>query len=134
MRVSFDIETIALEQLHCAIGLFLEQRFVPAITLAGAAEEIYGKAVARRNHRHAMKLIWDFVSLRNPAGKTEKQVADECNRVKNALKHQVHGLIEFDPKLEAFLLVTRAIENYLRLGKTKTGLMNQFNESTKNFG
>jgi len=134
MNVSFDIKNLALEQLHCAIELFLEQRFIPAITLAGAAEEVYGKAAARLNRRNAMRLVWDFVSLRNPTGKAEKQVADECNRVKNAIKHQTHGFIEFDPELEAFLLITRAIENYLRLGKTKTDLMYQFSKSTKNAG
>lgn len=134
MRVIFKKEAIALEQLHCAIELFLGQRFIPAITLAGAAEEIYGKAATLRGRRNAQKLVWEFVFLRKPTGKTEKQVYDACNRVRNGLKHGAQGNIEFNPKLDAFLLIARAIENYRRLGKTKTDLMHQFSDSTKNIG
>lgn len=125
MRLKFKKENVALEQLHCAIELFLKQRFIPAITLAGAAEEIYGKSVTLRGRRNAQKLVWNFVSFRNIKGNTEKQVRDAGNQVKNGLKHGAQGIMEFNPKLEAFLLIARAIENFQRLGKTKTDLMYQ---------
>jgi hypothetical protein len=39
---------VAVDQLDWAIRLFLDHRaYVPAITLAGAAEEILGKPLAR---------------------------------------------------------------------------------------
>lgn len=135
MRVTFKKDAVALEQLHCAIELFLEQRFIPAITLASAAEEIYGKAVTLRGHRNVQKLVLDFVAFRSQTkGITEKQVRDAGNRIRNGLKHGAQGTIEFNPELEAFLLISRAIENHLRLSKTKTDLMQQFSESTKNIG
>lgn len=134
MRVTFKKDVIALEQLHCAIELFLEQRFIPAITLAGAAEELYGKAITLRGRRNAQSIVWDFVSLWNPTKKTARQVCDAGNRIRNGLKHGTQESIEFDPKLEAFLLITRAIENYLHFGKTRSDLMRQFREATKNIG
>ena len=135
MRVIFKKDEVAFEQLHCAIELFFAQRFIPAITMAGASEEIYGKTVTLRGYRNSQNLVWDFYFLRGrPTGKIEKQVRDAGNRVRNGLKHGAEGTIEFNPKLEAFLLITRTIENYLRLGKTKTDLMHQFREATRNVG
>ena len=37
---------LATEQLDDAISLFLEEQFVSALVLAGAAEEIFGKALS----------------------------------------------------------------------------------------
>ena len=51
MEVKFEVSKIdsAIVQLDRAIRLFLDhQAFIPAITLAGAAEEIFGKAVGDR--------------------------------------------------------------------------------------
>ena len=135
MRVTFKKDAIAFEQLNCAIELFLDQQFIPAITLAGASEEIYGRSVTLRGHHNALDLVKDFVLFhRHPKGKSEKQVRDSCNRVRNGLKHGAEGTIVFNPELEAFLLISRAIENYLRFGKARSDLMHQFHEATRNIG
>jgi hypothetical protein len=135
MRVSLKKVEIALEQLHCAIELFLADRFIPAITLAGAAEEIFGKAISLRGYRNSLDIVVLFVlSNGRAAGRAEKQIRDACNRVKNCLKHGAQGTIEFNPQLDAYLLIARSIENYLRLGKPKSELMRQFEEVTRNVG
>lgn len=131
MLMKLEKEDIALDQLHCAIELFLAGRFIPAITLAGAAEEIFGKAVSRG--RNSLDVIVRFItSTGRSASRTEKQIKDACNRVRNCLKHGAQGTIELNPKLEAYLLIARSIENYQRLGKPKSELMRQFGEAARN--
>lgn len=131
MFVTLKNEDLALEQLHCAIELFLADRFIPAITLAGAAEEC--KAVS--HGRNSLDMIARFItSIGRSAGRTENQIK-VCNRVRNSLKHgDQGGAIEFNPQLEAYLLIARSIENYQRLGKPKSNLMHQFGEAARNIG
>ena len=84
--MEFDLSKIdaAVEQLDWAIRLFLDYgAYVPAISLAGAAEEILGKAVQGRSGFELLKKKFtaDF-------GFSEKILNDEyLNRAKNWLKH-----------------------------------------------
>ena len=133
MLVILKKEDVAIEQLHCAIELFLADRFIPAITLAGAAEEIFGKAVSRG--WNSLDMIARFItSIGRSGGRTENQIKVACNRVRNSLKHGAQGTVEFNPQLEAYLLIARSIENYQRLGKPKSKLMHQFGEAARNVG
>ena len=50
---------VAVEQLDWAIRLFLDhQAYLPAITLAGAAEEILGQAVGDRAAFAQLKMVY----------------------------------------------------------------------------
>lgn len=50
---------LATEQLDMALVLFLEKHsYVSALTLAGAAEEIFGKALAHQGKEYSLK--WKF--------------------------------------------------------------------------
>lgn len=135
MLITLTEDLITLEQLHCAIELFLQNRFIPAITLAGAAEEILGKMVKDKDLKHAQDLIIDFTIMTDRSrGRSEKQIRDDGNRVRNFLKHRIKGEIKIDIKVEAFIVIQRAIENYQRLGKPKSTLMDKFNEAGRNIG
>ncbi|SDY24662.1 hypothetical protein [Nitrosomonas sp. Nm58] len=128
-------DQIILEQLHCAIELFLQNRFIPAITLAGAAEEILGKMVKDKDLKHAQDIIIDFIIMADRSrGRSAKQIRDDGNRVRNCLKHGIKGEIKKNIEVEAFIMIQRAIENYQRLGKPKTKLMDTFTEASKNIG
>jgi hypothetical protein len=102
----------AVDQLDWAIRLFLDhQAYVPAITLAGAAEEILGKAVG--GDAAFLQLKKKFAAdLSMP----EKEVSqDHLNRAKNFLKHwdgktdQEKIYLELDE--EALQYIARALTN-----------------------
>jgi hypothetical protein len=84
--MEFELAKIdaAVDQLDWAIRLFLDHKaYVPAITLAGAAEEILGGAVGTRAAFGVLrkKFATDF-------GFEEKVVSqDHLNKAKNWLKH-----------------------------------------------
>jgi len=85
--MEFELSKIdaAVDQLDWAIRLFLDYKaYVPAITLAGAAEEILGQAVGEQKAAFALL-------RKNFAGQfaiPEKVISqDYLNRAKNWLKH-----------------------------------------------
>jgi len=112
--MEFELSKIdaAVDQLDWAIRLFLDhQAYVPAITLAGAAEEILGKAVGERAAFHELKRKFS-VDL----SMTEKEVGqDHLNLAKNFLKHwdaktdQEKVYLELDN--EAIQYIVRALIN-----------------------
>ena len=74
----------AVEQLDWAIRLFLDHKaYVPAITLAGAAEEVLGQAVGGRAAFNALRK-----TFATNLAMDEKVVSQaHLNRAKNWLKH-----------------------------------------------
>jgi hypothetical protein len=112
--MEFELSKIdaAVEHLDWAIRLFLDHHaYAPAITLAGAAEEVIGQVIGNRNiFQHLKeKLAIDF-SL------SEKAVSQEhLNRAKNCLKHwdgctdSTKIRLELDE--EAIQYIVRALTN-----------------------
>ena len=84
--VQFEISKIdvAAHQLDWAIRLFLDHKdYIPAITLAGAAEEILGKAVGAGAIYETLKK-----KFASQFPLTEKEVSqDHLNKARNWLKH-----------------------------------------------
>jgi len=121
---------LALEQLDVALDLFLEKcSYVSALTLAGAAEEILGKALKRQNRGHALDEWYDQVN--DVWGVPRKEYIDKTNAARNAAKHlssQEEMTVDFDVEWEAVWLLVRACENAKRLGYEETERMYQFNE------
>ncbi len=122
----YNVKTIAIEHLSYAIKLYLNDEYLPAITLAGAAEEILGKFVKKENKKNALSSIIEFAKLyasaMNKKVENDNQIINRSNKVRNRLKHFDSGDKEeicFIPKLEAFLIISRAIENYHRLPYNK---------------
>jgi len=114
---------LAKEQLEVALALFLDhQRFASAITLAGAAEEIFGKELIRRGNQSALEWKFDHMRVSHELLYRKQLqpkvfVADE-NRIRNALKHfGENDTPTFSANLEdaACWMLVRACENSKRL-------------------
>jgi hypothetical protein len=115
MEVSVSKIDAATDQMDWAIRLFLDHKaYLPAITLAGAAEEILGEMLGDKSAFSQMKTA--FVTL---LGMNEKVVSqDHLNRARNWLKHW-KGLkdaqtISIDLESEAIQYIVRALTNLAR--------------------
>jgi hypothetical protein len=112
--VEFELSKIeaAVDQLDWAIRLFLDHKaYVPAITLAGAADEILGKAVGSRAVFEVLKKKF-AADLSLP----EKVVSqDHLNKAKNWLKHwdgrADDERIRLELDEEAIQYIVRALTN-----------------------
>jgi hypothetical protein len=104
----------AVDQLDWSIRLFLNhQAYVPAITLAGAAEEIIGKTLSDKSAFSLLKQ-----KLSGKYNLSEKVVSQfHLNKAKNWLKHwQELGdneTVALELETEAIQYILRAIANLL---------------------
>lgn len=133
VRAHYRID-LALSQLETALRLFEEGReYASAITLAGAADEVFGKFLAATGRETSLE------SLKRAVGEIHmnlygevtppKQIADRANRAKNSLKHWDHGdpeIVKLDLQVEARDLLHRAIDNYWALETKLSPAMEAF--------
>lgn len=91
--MSIDSLALAAEQLEVAIELFLSKRsFASAVTLGGAAEEIFGVECREQGlepfndwmYENTEPVLKHFYGEKN----TKKKYFNEQNAVRNALKHK----------------------------------------------
>ena len=114
MRYQVTKLDAAVDQLDWAIRLFLDhQAYVPAITLAGAAEEITGEAVSSEAAFRILKK-----RLFEKTGIEEKVISQEhLNKTKNWLKHwkemNDEDSLEIELETEAIQYLLRAITNLI---------------------
>lgn len=128
-----DKYCIALRQLETALRLFREADDLYAvITLAGAAEEILGKLVAKGGGDPSVTSLAQAAAaihkhLFGEEAKT-KDYVDRANRARNAVKHLDAGgwLTEFDAREEAVDMLNRAIDNHWLLKESLTSAMEAF--------
>lgn len=104
----------AVDQIDWAIRLFLDhQAFVPAITLAGAAEEIIGRVLGEQSVFALVKK-----KLSADLNLPEKVISQaHMNRARNWLKHwkemQDEETISVDLEGEAIQYIVRALTNLI---------------------
>lgn len=102
----------AVHQLDWAIKLFLDsEAYIPAITLAGAAEEIIGQTLQDQSVFAQLK-----AKFAADLGLPEKVITQAyLNKTKNWLKHwqdlRDEETIELDLEAEAIQYLVRAITN-----------------------
>jgi hypothetical protein len=121
---TYERLTLAKEQLDVALSLFLDhQSYASAITLAGAAEEIFGEALSLRGEQNV--LDWSFANtisfhktfhVMKPE---KKEYIDKENLARNALKHLQEDkgpTITVDIEKAACWMLVRTLENAKRLG------------------
>jgi len=118
--------TVAQVQLTEAITLFVQNKFLCAVTLAGAVEEILGKLLQRkaelpviRESTRAIQELRDRIGLSAMDGKSEKEIVDGWNAGRNALKHLVgpeEERITMNLCDEAYWMIKRALANASKLG------------------
>lgn len=113
----------ATEQLEVAVELFLAKRsFVCALTLAGAAEELLGKALnhnGRDNWRQEQFKLVNSIECAFGIKYEWKTFCAETNRVRNAAKHfqnPQENIIASDIEDDSLQMIVRAIVNYRYLG------------------
>lgn len=122
---------VAIVQLNEAISLFTQERFLAALTLAGAAEEILGKLLIRRDELPAIKESTAAIArLRAETGlsvmgeASEREVVDAWNQARNNAKHLI-GLegdsVTFNLCDEAYWMLRRALANSEKLGLQVAG-------------
>ncbi len=110
-----------VDQLDWAIKLFLDHKaYIPAITLAGAAEEIIGQAVSSESAFRKLT-----ASLSAQYGIADSVLAKEyLNKARNWLKHwknkKDEEYIEIELETEAIQYIVRAITNLATHDNTAT--------------
>lgn len=105
----------AVDQIDWSIRLFLDhQAYIPAITLAGAAEEIIGATLSDQSAFALLK-----AKLSSQIGLSEKVVSQShLNKAKNWLKHW-QGLkddetVSLELETEAIQYIVRAVANLVK--------------------
>lgn len=112
----------AVEQLDWAIKLFLDhQACLPAITLAGAAEEILGEAVFNRTSSSSFHDVQKVLSQET---KLKPSIISQeyLNKTKNWLKHwkdmRDNEYEEIELEENAIQYIIRAIDNLVRFDRS----------------
>lgn len=120
MNHDISKKEIALIQLRRAIQLFMNDEYICAATLSGAAEEILGKIAKSNSGYNALdewySSIEEVASLTGGKPITFKQHIEKRNRIRNELKHNKKGKnlkVDAYLKIEAEDLIERALINYL---------------------
>ena len=124
---------VAEKQLAKAIELFSAHEPLPAITLAGAAEEILGKLVKDGGSANALEEeIKDRCDLYQTVfGRPgdPKVFAELMNNPRNELKHRMSGNpLELNLEEEAVNLIQRAIDNFQKLRPGPNAMLRQFED------
>jgi len=114
-------------QLDAAIAAYFDRRLIVSITLAGAAEEIFGAMLKRDCIQNAVEKIANLPPLLARFGNREDCI-DFLNNVRNNLKHASDEL-EDDftlAELDAFFMIARALGNSELLNIKDTLAMKAF--------
>jgi len=106
-------------QLEAAIELHLDKAsYIPAITLAGAAEEILGK-VLPSGQQTAKQELSQALLTEYQLTISEKELSDRyLNKTRNELKHFGDSnvtQIDIEPEIESLGMLARALANYIML-------------------
>ena len=124
---------VAEKQLAKAIELFRAHEPLPAITLAGAAEEILGKLVKDGGGVNALeeevKDRCDLYQTVFGRSADPKVFAEPMNNPRNELKHRMSGNpLELNLEEEAVNLIQRAIDNFQKLRPGPNAMFRQFED------
>ena len=112
------------------------ENFFSVITLAGAAEEKFGKCVkaagkdnSLQSQKQAFAVVYRYLFDEDP---DEKEIAQRLNYAKNSSKHFSQGkTVTLDVEEEAKEMLIRAIDNYWLLEESLTPVMEAFERSQR---
>jgi len=127
-------QQVALTQLETALRIFAEGTdYYSVVTLAGAADEIFGKLLESQGGISALaSLTRASVAIHqivHGVPGNEKAYADRANLARNALKHLRAGgerVVDLDIYQEAVDMLDRAVSNYWELTKFLSPAMESF--------
>jgi hypothetical protein len=118
MQIYYRLD-LAKEQLDIALDLFLDKKkFSAAITLAGATEEIFGRALKLKGITPSVERSYESMARFHDKlfgeALDKTQYIDKENVARNALKHLQHDrgpTIEIDLADAACWMLVRALQN-----------------------
>jgi hypothetical protein len=117
---------IARVQLVEAINLFLAEKYIPCITLAGAAEEVFARLLNQAGRSSIAEIsveqiqkVREHTGLCVMGGRPKNEIFNLWNSARNALKH--HGKSDEGTVLlhlfdDAYMMIRRALFNAKELG------------------
>jgi hypothetical protein len=128
-----DRKEMALSQLESGLRLYFDREYYSAITLGGAADEIFGQLLRVQGKEPSIESIKRAVAeiFEQTTGRAldPKRVAHRANHARNSLKHWNDGdelVVEFDALEEARDMLDRAISNYWQLQSQLSPAMERF--------
>jgi exonuclease VII small subunit len=118
---------VAKTQLDAAIQAYGRGEDVIAVTLAGAAEEIFGALCCRQKIKNAVEKIAELPALSAISDNLQKRI-NFLNAVRNCLKHanKPNEDIFVMADLDSFVMIVRALGNAELLGITDSETMSKF--------
>lgn len=130
--ISVSKVDMAKVQLDAAIAAYYEGKSVVAITLAGAAEEIFGEMLSRDEKENSLEKIASLPHMLQISSDPNKRIA-YLNNVRNNLKHAKDKLEDnfVLAELDAYLMIVRALGNASLLEIDDSRLMRRFREFHK---
>lgn len=138
---SFDKLEIADEMLESAIESYLDsKKYFPALHLAGAAQEIYGKWLRINAGQDFSTMMLNHADKIFDEPIDRKSVKKEDKRPKNSIKHMDNESDRFahlNPQLDSFIVISEAVTEYLMLKRPETDNIIRFKNyliSTKENG
>lgn len=115
----FTKRRLALIQMEQSLNLLEAGDPISALTLAGAAEEILGRMVAKKGKKPRVESLADWIgTIYDWAGKkrpSKKKIIAIENRIRNELKHQNDGrniTVEADFNFHCEEMLLRCMYNY----------------------
>lgn len=125
---------LALAQLETALQLYFGGTdYASVITLAGAADEIFGQRLTASGRESSLyslkKAVGEIHQVLYGEATAPKQIADRANFARNSLKHWKMGdsdIVKFDIQQEANDMLNRAIDNYWQLEAKLSVAMEEF--------
>lgn len=115
-------------QIDAAIEHFFKGEYVPAITLAGAAEDILAGLLKAEGQQSAFEFLHDWYQKTYQVDITKKEFSRKfANLGRNWLKHaddDVATKFEVSSR-ECIQMFMRALPSYYKLTKSHTGVMDK---------
>jgi hypothetical protein len=121
---------VAKTQLDAAIQAFDRGEDVIAVTLAGAAEEIFGALCCRRKIQNSVEKIAELPVLSAISDDPKKRITF-LNDVRNCLKHanNPNEDVFVMADLDSYVMIVRALGNAKLLGISDSETMADFRSS-----
>lgn len=118
---------VAKTQLDAAIQAYGRGEHVVAVTLAGAAEEIFGALCCRQNIHNSVEKIAELPALSAISDDPKKRITF-LNDVRNCLKHanKPDEDVFVMADLDSFVMIVRAVGNAELLGISDSETMTKF--------
>ena len=131
MDQTYNRIDLAREQLDAALSLFLEGRsLVSALMLAGAADDVLGKALSHSGQQNSLELKYEImepiVVMRH---QTKEDFIRDENRALIAVTHMASASdlsVTLDLEEAAYSMIVRACHNSDLLGLPRTLNMRKF--------